>query len=111
MEGHEGLRHKGLGIASFVIAIVVSVLALLLFAIAGALTSTGKATPEINMVIGLFLVLVWFIDTVGVALGIAGAVDRTAKKTFPILWHRNWRSHVAAQCGPCRGRNRLEHSA
>jgi len=78
-------RHKGLGIASFIIALICVVLILLLFVVAGALTASGKATNEINMMIGFGLFFAWFVDVIGVALGIAGALDRSSKKVFPVL--------------------------
>jgi hypothetical protein len=85
MDDQVALRHKGLGIASFVIAIVVLVLVFLLFLVAGVMKSSGAATPTANAVIGSLIFLLWLIDVVGVAIGIAGAMDRTAKKTFPVL--------------------------
>ena len=78
-------RHKGLGIASFVISLICVVLILLLFLVAGALTASGKATNEVNMMIGFGLFFAWFVDVIGVALGIAGALDRSSKKVFPVL--------------------------
>jgi hypothetical protein len=85
MDDQVVLRHKGLGIASFVIAIVVLVLVFLLFLIAGVMKTSGAATPTANAVIGSLIFLLWLIDVVGVAIGIAGVMDRTAKKTFPVL--------------------------
>ena len=85
MDDQVALRHKGLGIASFVIAIVVLVLVFLLFLIAGVMKTSGAATPTANAVIGSLIFLLWLIDVVGVAIGIAGVMDRTAKKTFPVL--------------------------
>jgi|SRR5580698_6127761 hypothetical protein len=85
MDDQVALRHKGLGIASFVIAIVVLVLVFLLFLIAGVMKTSGAATPTANAVIGSLIFLLWLIDVVGVAIGIAGVLDRTAKKTFPVL--------------------------
>jgi hypothetical protein len=78
-------RHKGLGISSFIISLICLVLIVLLFMVAGALTASGKATQEINMMIGFGLFFAWFVDVIGIALGIAGAMDRTAKKVFPVL--------------------------
>jgi hypothetical protein len=85
MEDQIVRRHKGLGIASFVIALICLVLILMLFGIAGAMTNAGKATPEFNTIIGFGLFFAWFVDVVGVALGIAGALDRSSKKVFPVL--------------------------
>ena len=85
MEGQEVLRHKGLGIASFVISIAVLVFVFFLFIIAGAMKNAGTATPAADMVFGGAIFFFWLLDAVGVAIGIAGALDRTAKKTFPVL--------------------------
>jgi hypothetical protein len=78
-------RHKGLGIASFIIALLCVVLILLLFGVAGALTASGKATNEMNMMVGLGLFFAWTVDVIGIGLGIAGALDRGSKKVFPVL--------------------------
>jgi hypothetical protein len=83
MESQSILRHKGLGIASFVIGLVVFFLIFLLFGIAGALKNAGRS--EFDSIVGLALFFFWFLDAVGIALGIAGVFDRTSKKTFPIL--------------------------
>jgi hypothetical protein len=85
METPDPRKHKGLGIASFVITVVSFVLVLLAVVIAGVVTMAHKATPEINTIIGLFLFIVWLLDLIGIGLGIAGALDRTSKKVFPIL--------------------------
>jgi hypothetical protein len=78
-------RHKGLGIASFVIALAVLVLILLLFLVAGVMHNAGVATPTANAVVGSGLFFLWFVDLVAVGLGIAGAVDRGSKKVSPVL--------------------------
>ena len=85
MEQQVVLRHKGLGIASFIICLFALILIFLLFAVAGALKSQGRSTPEVNMVVGSALFVFLFLDIVGVALGIAGLFDRGSKKVFPVL--------------------------
>jgi hypothetical protein len=85
METVNARKHKGLGIASFVVTVIVFVLMFLLIAVAGVLTSAHKATPEINTMIGMIFFFFCFVDLVGVGLGIAGAFDRASKKAFPIL--------------------------
>jgi hypothetical protein len=78
-------RHKGLGIASFIIAISVLVLTFLLFVVAGVMHNTGASTAVVNTIVGSTIFFFWFLDLVAVCLGIAGAVDRGSKKVFPIL--------------------------
>jgi hypothetical protein len=85
METPDTRKHKALGISSFVVTLIVLVLSFLLFAIVGVLSRAHKSTPEINTMIGIFLFLFWFVDLIGIGLGIAGAFDRASKKVFPIL--------------------------
>jgi hypothetical protein len=85
METPDARKHKALGIASFVVTLTIFVLMFLLITIAGVLSTTHKATPEISTIIGLALFFFWFVDLIGIGLGIAGAFDRGTKKTFPIL--------------------------
>jgi hypothetical protein len=74
-------RHKGTGIASFVIGItsVISVLALI--GAAGLI----KPTPELHMFLGLGVIFACLVDFIGIGLGFFGAVDRSSKKAFPVL--------------------------
>ena len=85
MNGQDVRRHNGLGIASFVIAITVLVCIFALFVVAGVLKKSGRATPKSDMFVGFAIFFCWSVNLVGIALGIAGAVDGSAKKTFPIL--------------------------
>ena len=85
MEQPESRRHKGLGIASFVIALAVLVLIFLLFVVAGVMQNAGASTPTANAIVGSAIFFLWFLDLVAIGLGIAGAVDRGSKKTFPVL--------------------------
>jgi hypothetical protein len=77
--------HKGVGIASFITGVTSVILILALIGIAGVMTSTGKATPEMNMIIGLGMFGAFFVDLVGIGLGFVGALDRASKKTYPAL--------------------------
>jgi hypothetical protein len=85
MEGQPALRHGGLGVTSFVMSVVVLVLIVVLFGVAGAMKAAGTATPATNVVVGLAIIVLWVLDLVAIALGIAGAIDNTSKKVFPIL--------------------------
>jgi hypothetical protein len=85
MEQAEVRRHKGLGIASFVVALAVLVLIFFLFLVAGVMHNAGASTPAANAIVGSGIFFLWFLDLVAVGLGIGGAVDRNSKKIFPIL--------------------------
>jgi hypothetical protein len=85
MEEQAVRRHKGLGISSFIIALICSAFLLIVFAIAGFLTSTGKATPGTNTLVGFGMIFGVFVDLIAIGLGIAGAMDRSSKKVFPVL--------------------------
>ena len=80
-------RHRGLGIASFVVS-----LAVLLLFFAGTAMATllyvSRATtpaPTLTIITGFSLMFLWAVSLVGIGLGIAGAIDRTSKKVFPVL--------------------------
>ena len=77
--------HRGTGIASFIIGVTCFITVMVLVGIAGVMTSTGRATPELNMIIGLGMISAVFVDLIGIALGIFGAADRSSKKVYPVL--------------------------
>lgn len=86
MENQATIRtHKGKGIASFVIGVTSVILLLALIGTAAVMTQTGKSTPELNMIIGLGMLSVCFVDFVGIGLGLFAAIDRSSKKTYPAL--------------------------
>jgi cation transport ATPase len=85
MDEQPKLRHGGLGISSFVIAIIALIFIILLFGVAGAVRASGRSTPAVDTVVGLAMLLAWVADLIGIGLGIAGALDKRSKKTFPIL--------------------------
>jgi hypothetical protein len=78
--------HKGLGIASFVTGVgsLAAVTALIAFATMFHI-KTGKLTPELTAIVGLGMLAVVFVNLIGLGLGVAGALDRASKKTFPTL--------------------------
>ena len=80
-------RHGGLGIASFIIALFSLVALVMIIAALGVMANQGRATgtEPLTQLLGIAMLLVLFVDLIGVVLGIAGAVDRTSKKVFPIL--------------------------
>jgi hypothetical protein len=85
MQGDEIARHRGLGITSFILAIVVLLGVFTAMAVAGVTTINGTATPTSKTLVGIGLLFLLLLDVVAIALGIAGLVDRTSKKTFPVL--------------------------
>jgi hypothetical protein len=78
-------RHKGTGIASFIIGITCVVCVLALVGAAGVMTQSGKLTPELNVILGLGMLSACLVDMIGIGLGLFGAVDRSSKKAFPVL--------------------------
>jgi len=70
IDNQAGVRvHKGVGIASFVIGVTSMILILALFVFAGIMTNAGRATPELNMIIGFGMFFAWAVDVIGIALG------------------------------------------
>jgi len=79
------LRHGGLGVASFVISIVVLPLLFVLIGVAAAIKQSGGESQVNNMLIGFDMISLWVVNLAGIGLGIAGAVDKSSKKVFPVL--------------------------
>jgi hypothetical protein len=77
--------HKGIGIASFIIGVICIITIMVLIGIAGVMTNTGRATPELNMILGLGMISACFVDLIGIGLGVFGAADRSSKKVYPVL--------------------------
>jgi hypothetical protein len=78
-------RHKGTGIASFIIGVTCVISVLALVGAAGVMTQSGKLTPELNVLLGLGILSAGLVDMIGIGLGLFGAVDRSSKKAFPVL--------------------------
>ena len=76
--------HKGLGIASFVITLVTTVILFLDFGIGGYLGVTHQGSAGANVIIGLVLFLGWFLDLIALIFGVIGLFDNSSKKAFPI---------------------------
>lgn len=83
------LRHSGLGIASFVMAVVMTCVMVVLFAFAGYLEmSTPGGVDEDSagaITVGLALMASWVLILVSLALGIAGLFVGQRKRVFAIL--------------------------
>lgn len=80
-------KHSRLGIASFIIALGQGLFTLLLIILAGILASRGRQQENepLFIFLGLFFIASIFDHLVGIALGIAGSVQRSRKKVFAIL--------------------------
>lgn len=82
-------KFSGLGIASFVISIVATVLLFLLFIIAGIIeVSTPGGVDESSataVIIGFFLITFMFVLIAALGLGIGGIFQKGRKKIFAIL--------------------------
>lgn len=86
LENPSNIRgHKGLGIASFAIGVICFITVMGLVVTAGMVTNAGRATAEFNMIMGLSMISVVFVDLVGIVLGIFGVANRSSKKVYPVL--------------------------
>ena len=81
--------HSRMGIASFVLAILVGLGIFAIIVVLGVMeTSTPGGVDESSVVVGLLglgIVLGLLINVVGLGLGVAGAIQRRRKKLFAIL--------------------------
>lgn len=78
-------RHGGFGIAAFVLAVVMAVMLFLDITIAGYAKMSGTATPAFNVLIGSVVFLCAFLCLISIGLGIAGFLDKTSKRVFPVI--------------------------
>jgi hypothetical protein len=85
-------KHSWLGVASFVVFLVYCTLFFLLFLVSVLLTMSGEplakppALPSPTVILlGIMLFASVFLSLMGVALGIAGAVQRNRRKVFAVL--------------------------
>jgi len=82
-------KHSGFGIASFLIAIAVTVLLFLLFVAAGVIESStpGGMNEEspIAIILGLMLFACLFADIIAFIFGIVGLLQPDRSKIFSIL--------------------------
>ncbi len=83
------LKHSGIGIASFVISIIVGVLIVILVMFAAVMEATtpGGIDDESAeaVIVGLLIITLILADLVAMGLGIAGLVQKNRKKVFATL--------------------------
>jgi hypothetical protein len=83
------LKHSGLGIASFIIAIIAGVTLFFSFAVAGFLQVSRPGGLDeksgLAMLVGLFIIAVCMVHLVGLGLGIAGVFQAGRRKVFSVL--------------------------
>jgi len=83
------LRHSGIGIASFIISLVIFVFFILLFAGAGfiGVAASGQIseTSPVIMMIGLLAIIGLVVCLIGIGLGIGGFFQKNRKRIFSIL--------------------------
>ena len=85
MDQQIALKHKGLGISSFVMSLIALILFFVSMVIVGVLRASNVDAHLAAGVIGLIMLLCFIISLVGIGLGIAGARDRESMKVFPVL--------------------------
>jgi hypothetical protein len=83
-------RHSGIGIASFILSLMVGFLIFLTIISAGVMAAVapqGVVQEEAPawVVLGLVLLALMFADLVALGLGIAGLCQNNRKKVFAIL--------------------------
>lgn len=81
------LRHSGLGIASFVLALVGFIGAFATFVVAGAMAAHGTMDERQvgTMLVGLAMIIMLLLSLLGLGLGIGGLVRKDRRKLFAWL--------------------------
>ena len=86
---YETMKHSGLGIASFALAIAIGILDFFIFVFAGIIeeTSPGAMDGEsvITLLVGLFILGGLAANMAGVGLGIAGLIQKSRNQVFTVL--------------------------
>ncbi len=81
-------RHSGLGVASFVLALIGFVGMFLTFAVAGALRASGVPTgahDPASILVGLAVILMGLVSLIAVGLGFGGLFQTGCRKLFASL--------------------------
>ncbi len=83
------MKHSKLGIASFIMSIVIGILVLATIATAGVMQVSTPGGMDENapetILIGLAIIGLLGLDLVAIALGFAGIFQKDCKKVFAIL--------------------------
>ncbi|HSR63447.1 MAG TPA: hypothetical protein VLN56_08590 [Gammaproteobacteria bacterium] len=78
--------HSRLGIASFILSILLFIITFILLGIAGVMEASTPGgideTATNTIILGLAIIAVLFIDLVALVLGICGMVQKERKKIF-----------------------------
>ena len=87
--GQQPLKNSGMGIASFIISLLIGPGLFFLILIAGVIEASTPGgmseTSPTAVFLGLFMIFSVGLSIIGAGLGIAGVVQRDRKKTFAIL--------------------------
>ena len=82
-------KNSGFGVASFIMSIVIGLLILVLFAVAGVISAStpgGMDKQSVQaVIIGLSILVLLFLALVAMVLGIVGLLQKERKKLFAIL--------------------------
>jgi hypothetical protein len=82
-------KHSGMGIASFLVSLVIGVGVFFIILIAGVVKATNpESLPDESIgtaLIGLFVIACLFVNLIGIGLGIAGLVQKNRKRIFSVL--------------------------
>ena len=83
------LKHSGLGISSFIIALIIGFFVFVIVMFAGyvEMTTPGgmNESSVAAVLIGLAIIFGLFVSIIGLGLGIGGLFQKNKKKVFPIL--------------------------
>lgn len=80
------LKHSGLGIASFVLSIIVILMYVIGYIIIKtSITVSVQAAVSASLTFGFMTIFGVVLNLTGIGLGIGGAVQKNYKKVFPIL--------------------------
>ena len=83
------LKHSGVGIAAFIISLLMGLITFIVVVIAGILESSSPGgmdeTSIEAAVVGLLIIGCILVQLVALGLGIAGLVQKNRKKLFAIL--------------------------
>jgi hypothetical protein len=85
MEAGRATHHGALGIASFIMSVVVILLVFVSVGVAGYLQTTGQYGSPLKTLVGLVIIFCALLVVITIGLAIAGLFDYSSKKAFPII--------------------------